>query len=80
MYTSHRQTPERTFIRMTSHTDRRIAKRAPKRFYGDMTFEKAEQMRHLYFTRQKKQAELGRIYGIRQGSVSRILSGLSWAR
>lgn len=52
----------------------------PKRFYGDMTPAKAEQIRRLYFARLKKQAELAQMFSIRQNSISRIVSGLSWAR
>jgi len=52
----------------------------PKSRYRDMTPEKAEQMRRLYFSRQAKQAELAEMFGIRQNSVSRIVSGQSWAR
>ena len=50
----------------------------PKSFYKNMTKEKAEEIRKLYFSRQKKQWELAEMFGIRQGSVSRILSDQVW--
>lgn len=52
----------------------------PKRYYRHMTPEKAAEIRRRYFARKAKQAELAREYGIRQGSVSRIVSGQVWAR
>ena len=51
---------------------------SPKRYYKTMNYAKAELMRSLYFSRQKKQAELAEMFGIRQGSVSRIVSGKVW--
>ncbi len=53
---------------------------SPKRYYRHMTPELAAEIRRRYFTREAKQAELAREYGIKQHSVSRIVSGLSWAR
>ena len=50
-----------------------------KRFYRYMTRQIAEQIRDLYFSRWFKQAELAELYGIRQHSVSRIVSGRVWA-
>ncbi len=40
---------------------------------------KAEEIRALYFSRQKKQAELAAMFGIKQNTVSRIISGQVWA-
>lgn len=51
----------------------------PKRFYGTMTREKAQEIRRAYFAREANQRELAERYGIRQNSVSRIVSGQSWA-
>lgn len=51
----------------------------PKSFYRSMTREKAQEIRRLYFSRQKNQRELGEMFGITQHSVSRIISGLVWA-
>jgi DNA-binding transcriptional regulator LsrR (DeoR family) len=50
----------------------------PKKYYRNMTKEKAEEIRKLYFSRQKKQSELAAMFGIKQGSVSRILSDQVW--
>lgn len=54
--------------------------RRPKRYYRDMTPEKAAELKAIYYTkpRTKTQAELGKLYGISQGSVSRIVSGQVW--
>jgi hypothetical protein len=38
----------------------------------------AAMIRELYFSRRMKQAELGQLFRIRQGSVSRIVSGQTW--
>lgn len=51
---------------------------APKRYYRHMDYAKAERIRELYFSRKMKQAELAEVFGLRQGSVSRIVSGLVW--
>lgn len=51
----------------------------PKRFYRHMTKQKAEEIRRLYFSRQKKQAEIAEMFGIRQNTVSRIISFMVWA-
>jgi DNA-binding MarR family transcriptional regulator len=48
-------------------------------FYRNMTKEKAEEIRRLYFSRQKKQVELAEMFGIKQNTVSRIISGMVWA-
>lgn len=52
----------------------------PRSFYRDMTPEKAKRIRELYFTRKYKQWQIGEMYGIPQGSVSRIVSERSWSR
>lgn len=51
---------------------------APKRHYRHMDYVKAERIRELYFSRKMKQTELAEAFGIGQGSVSRIVSGLVW--
>lgn len=50
-----------------------------KRRYRHMSRQIAQQIRDLYFSRWFKQAELAELYGIRQHSVSRIVSGQVWA-
>jgi len=44
-----------------------------------MTPDKAAQIRHAYFIQKKKQIEIAAQYGIKQNSVSRIISGMVWA-
>lgn len=50
-----------------------------KRFYRDMCEAIARQIRDLYFSRWFRQHEIAEIYGIKQNSVSRIVSGQVWA-
>jgi DNA-binding transcriptional regulator LsrR (DeoR family) len=50
----------------------------PKSRYRHMNRAKAEEIRRRYFAREKKQRELAEEYGIKQHSVSRIVSGLVW--
>ncbi len=52
---------------------------APKSRYRHMTRTIADEIRRLYFSRQAKQSELAERYGIRQNSVSRIVSGKVWS-
>lgn len=52
--------------------------RAPKTHYRGMTRQKAEEIRRAYFAREARQRELAERYGIRQNTVSRIISGLVW--
>jgi predicted XRE-type DNA-binding protein len=49
-----------------------------KRHYRHMNRQLAEQIRDLYFSRWFKQREIADLYGIRQHSVSRIVSGRVW--
>jgi DNA-binding transcriptional regulator LsrR (DeoR family) len=51
----------------------------PKRFYRHMTPAIAAEIRRRYFRREAKQAQLAAEYGIRQNTVSRIVSGQVWA-
>ena len=51
----------------------------PKRHYRHMTRAKADDVRHLYFRLRLKQREIAEIHGIKQNTVSRIISGLVWA-
>lgn len=51
----------------------------PKKHYRDMTPKVAAVMRDLYFIGRLKQREIGRMFGKRQGSVSRIVSGQVWS-
>jgi predicted transcriptional regulator len=58
----------------------------PKRYYRDMTRERAKIIHDEYFSKQNKvagkrgitQKELSEKYGIPQSSVSRIVSGRVW--
>lgn len=50
-----------------------------KSHYRHMNPRLAMEIRDLYFNRIFKQAELANLYGIRQHSVSRIISGMVWA-
>ena len=52
--------------------------RKPKSHYRQMTKERANEIRASYFARGITQRELGERYGLRQNSVSRIVSGLVW--
>ena len=52
---------------------------AVKSHYRNMTPLKAELIRVLYFSRILKQVEIAELFGIRQSSVSRIVSGRVWA-
>ncbi len=54
-------------------------KRSPKRFYRNSSPEVAKQIRKLYFSRAMKQKELGERFGLAQHSISRIVSGQTWA-
>jgi len=40
---------------------------------------RAEEIRRLYFSRTLNQRQLAERYGLRQHSISRIVSGLVWA-
>jgi hypothetical protein len=51
----------------------------PKRHYRGMTPKIAAVMRDLYFIGKLKQREIGRMFGRRQNSVSRIVSGQVWS-
>jgi DNA-binding transcriptional regulator LsrR (DeoR family) len=50
----------------------------PKRFYRHMDRQKATEIRRAYFAREANQPQLAARYGIRQNTVSRIVSGLVW--
>jgi hypothetical protein len=50
----------------------------PKKYYRDMTPKIAAVMRDLYFIGKLKQHEIGRMFGKRQGAVSKIVSGQVW--
>ncbi len=52
----------------------------PKSHYRGMTYEIAEEIRRAYFSREATQAELGRRYGRKQHTISRIVSGITWAK
>ena len=51
----------------------------PKRHYRQMTPDKAREIRRAYFAREANQPQLARQYGIRQNTVSRIVSGIVWS-
>ena len=52
--------------------------RGPKRFYRGMSPLAARAIRDLYFVGKLRQTDLARMFGIRQNSVSRIVSGQVW--
>lgn len=49
-----------------------------KRYYRDMTPLAAKTIRQLYFEGKLKQREIAWLFGIAQGSVSRIVSSQVW--
>ena len=51
----------------------------PKTHYRHMTREKAHEIRRAYFAREAKQKELAERHGIKQHTVSRIVSMQVWA-
>lgn len=53
--------------------------RAPKSYYRHMSPMAAKAMRELYFVGRLKQHEIGKMFGLRQGSVSRVISEQVWA-
>jgi predicted XRE-type DNA-binding protein len=55
-------------------------KHRPKRFYGHMNAVIAQMIRELYFSRHMNQTQLADFFRIKQGSVSRIISGQVWRR
>lgn len=48
--------------------------------YRNMTPAKAEEIRRLYFVERLKQWQIGELFGISQGNVSRIVSGHVWSQ
>ena len=52
--------------------------RRPKRYYRHMTREKAQEIRQRYFSRQANQTQLAQEYGVKQHTISRIVSGQVW--
>lgn len=52
--------------------------RRPKRFYRSSSPTMARAVRELYFVGRLKQREIGRMFGLRQNSVSRIVSRQVW--
>jgi DNA-binding transcriptional regulator LsrR (DeoR family) len=51
----------------------------PKSHYRHMTRAKAHEIRRAYFAREASQVELAARYGVRQGTISRIISNQVWA-
>jgi len=43
-----------------------------------MNPDKAREIRRLYFVDRLKQHEIGKLYGLAQSSVHRIVSGFTW--
>ena len=54
-------------------------KHKPKSHYRHMTRAKAHEIRRAYFAREANQVRLAQIYGVRQGTISRIVSEQVWA-
>jgi uncharacterized protein YjcR len=50
----------------------------PKRFYRDMTAEKAQAIRKSYFETRCKQKDLAVQFGVSPSTVSLIISGKVW--
>jgi DNA-binding transcriptional regulator LsrR (DeoR family) len=55
-----------------------MAMSRPKRFYRNMTPQIAREIRQRYFDRQMNQRQLADAYGIKQNTVSRIVSNQVW--
>ena len=47
---------------------------SPKSHYRHSTYEMAEDIRRLYFSRTHKQAKLAAMFNLRQNTISRIIS------
>ena len=50
----------------------------PKRYYRHSSPIMARAARELYFVGRLKQHQIARMFGLRQHSVSRIVSGQTW--
>lgn len=50
-----------------------------KKFYRHSSPMTARAIRELYFVGKLKQSEIGRMFGVRQNTVSRIVSGQVWS-
>jgi len=51
----------------------------PKSHYRHMTREKAKEIRRAYFAREANQPQLAERYGVKQNTISRIVSEQVWA-
>jgi plasmid maintenance system antidote protein VapI len=51
----------------------------PKTHYRNMDRAKAEEIRQRYFARESNQRELADAFGVKQNTISRIVSGMVWA-
>ena len=51
----------------------------PKSHYRHMNKAKAEEIRRRYFAREANQPQLAMEYGVKQHTISRIISGQVWA-
>lgn len=51
----------------------------PKRHYRNSSPLVARVARELYFVGRLKQHEIGRMFGLSQGTVSRMVSGQTWS-
>lgn len=52
----------------------------PKSHYRHMNYELAQRIRELYFKEHLKQTQIAAMHGIRQNTVSRIVSDQVWSR
>lgn len=66
----------RGILRAAEHAGGAMSR--PKRHYRQSSPLVARVVRDLYFQGRLKQHEIGRMFGLRQGSVSRIVSGQTW--
>lgn len=55
-----------------------MAQHKPKMFYRNMTRQKADRIRVLYFERKWRQQQIATLFDIKQNTVSRIVSGQVW--
>ena len=50
----------------------------PKTHYRHSCPRIAREIRDLYFKARFRQTELARLYGLAQGTVSKMISGITW--
>jgi DNA-binding transcriptional regulator LsrR (DeoR family) len=58
---------------------KKMSNHRPKTHYRNMDRAKAEEIRQRYFARESNQRELADAFGVKQNTISRIVSGMVWA-